>query len=34
MAIKVDDKLMPEIFGGVAGLIYLKIVYLQLILNP
>jgi hypothetical protein len=34
MAIKVDDKLLPEIFGGVAGPIYLGIAYLQLILNP
>jgi hypothetical protein len=34
MAIKVDDKLLPEILGGVAGPIYLGIVYLQLILNP
>jgi len=34
MAIKVTDKLLPEIFGGVAGPIYLKIFCLQLILNP
>jgi hypothetical protein len=34
MAIKVDDKLLPEIFIGVAGPIYLETVYLQLILNP
>jgi hypothetical protein len=31
MAIKVDDKLLPEIFGGVAGPICLKTVYLQVI---
>jgi hypothetical protein len=34
MAIKVDDKLLPHTIGGFAGPIYLKIVYLQLLLNP
>lgn len=34
MAIKVIDKLLPEIFGGVADPMYLKILYLLFILNP